>query len=244
MPRTISWWSAGAASTIATKLVLKDCADAIPVYCDPGAEHDDNVRFRSDCEAWFGVPIVVIRSDVYRDTWDVWEKVRYLAGIDGARCTVELKVVPRLSFQRPDDVHVFGYTADGPDVARANRMRETYPEMTIRTPLINEGLTKAGCLDLIRRSGIALPPMYAVGFSNNNSLPCVKATSPDYWSLVRKEFPDRFNRMAKLSRDLGVRLCRLDGERAFIDEIPSDWPTTKPIVPSCDFLCHIASSDL
>jgi len=33
-------------------------------------------------------------------------------------------------------------------------------------------------------------------------------------------------------------------ERAFIDEIPADHPTTNPIQPSCDFLCHIAESDL
>ncbi len=39
--------------------------------------------------------------DEYDDTWDVWEKTRWLAGIKGARCTTELKVRPRLAFQRP-----------------------------------------------------------------------------------------------------------------------------------------------
>ena len=52
-----------------------------------------------------------------------------------------------------------------------------------------------------------------------------------------------FERMVKLSRDLDVRLCRIDGERAFIDEIPADHPMTNPIQPSCDFLCHIAEQD-
>jgi hypothetical protein len=50
--------------------------------------------------------------------------------------------------------------------------------------------------------------------------------------------------MARLSRDLDVRLCRIEGERRFIDEIPEGWPMTEPIQPSCDFLCHIAESDL
>jgi hypothetical protein len=50
--------------------------------------------------------------------------------------------------------------------------------------------------------------------------------------------------MAKLSRDLGVRLARVHGERVFIDDIPADWPTTNPIVGDCDFLCAIAEGDL
>jgi hypothetical protein len=54
----------------------------------------------------------------------------------------------------------------------------------------------------------------------------------------------RFERMAKLARDLDVRLTRIAGERRFIDEIPSDWPTTNPIVPACDFLCHLAEYEM
>jgi hypothetical protein len=27
------------------------------------------------------------------------------------------------------------------------------------------------------------------------------------------------------------------------DEIPADWPMTNPIVPACDFLCHIAEME-
>jgi hypothetical protein len=72
----------------------------------------------------------------------------------------------------------------------------------------------------------------------------VKATSPAYWALVRQHFPDKFDRMAKLSRELDVRLCRINDVRSFIDEIPADQPTTNPLQPSCDFLCHIAEQDL
>jgi hypothetical protein len=239
-PRTIGWFSCGAASAVAMKL----CPEAQPTYCETGAEHPDNERFMAACEAWFGRLVVRLKSTEYSDTWDVWEKTRWLAGINGARCTVELKVGPRLSYQRPDDIHVFGYTADGPDADRAERLRANYPELTIRTPLIERGITKAACLSMVQHAGIALPPMYAMGFQNNNCIPCVKATSPAYWALIRKNFPAEFDRMAKLSRDLDVRLCRIDDERRFIDEIPDDHPTTNPIQPSCDFLCHIAEQDM
>lgn len=218
--------------------------EAVPVYCATNAEHDDNKRFMADCENWFGRPVTILQSREYADTWDVWTKRKYLAGIAGAPCTVELKVGPRLLWQRPDDIHVFGYTADSEDEARAERLRANYPEMEIRTPLIERGLTKATVLDMVQRAGIKLPPMYALGFHNNNCIPCVKATSPAYWALIRKSFPDKFERMAKLSRELDVRLCRLGDVRSFIDEIPLDHPTTNPIQPSCDFLCAIAEQDL
>ncbi len=240
MSRTLSWFSCGAASAVATKLT----PNSLPVYCDTGAEHEDNRRFMADCEAWFGRPVTMLKSDRYSDTWDVWEKRRYLSGIEGALCTVELKVMPRLAFQRPTDVHVFGYTADAADVERAKRLRANYPEMTILTPLIERSLTKQACLAIVASAGIRLPPLYALGFHNNNCMPCVKATSPAYWALVRRHFPDKFERMAKLSRELDVRLCRLNGERSFIDEIPLDHPVTNPVTPNCDFLCHIAEQEI
>lgn len=240
MSRILSWFSCGAASAVATMLV----PDAQPVYCETGAEHPDNARFFADCEAWFGRTITRLKSDEYADTWDLWERRRWLAGPKGAACTVELKVVLRLEFQRLDDTHVFGYTADARDVARATLLRENYPELKIETPLIDRGLTKAATLAMIQSAGIELPPMYAMGFANNNCIPCVKATSPNYWALVRKQFPAEFQRMTELSRRLKVRLARLNGKRIFIDDIPMDQPTTDAIAPACDFLCHLAESEI
>lgn len=242
--RTIVWFSRGAASAVAARITLREHPDAILVCCDTGQEHEDSDRFEADCVRWFNAPVTHLRSDVYADTWDVWERTRWLAGIEGARCTTELKVVPRLSFQRPTDIHVFGYTADRRDVERATTLRKNYPELTIKTPLIDAGLTKAATLAIIEDAGIALPIPYLLGFHNNNCKTCVKATSPDYWALVREVYPDDFARMVELSRKLNVRLARINDKRIFIDEIPSGWPTTNPISPACDFLCHIAEKEM
>jgi hypothetical protein len=238
--RIICWFSCGAASAVATKILLHDWPKARPVYCETGAEHPDNIRFITDCESWFGKSIERLKSNDYEDTWDVWTRRKYLAGISGAPCSVELKIAPRLIFQKPTDIHAFGYTADASDIVRATRFRTNYPEVSLRTPLIERGLTKSACLGLLRDAGIKLPAMYDLGFHNNNCIPCVKATSPAYWSLVRQQFPDDFDRMAKLSRQLGARLCRLNNKRAFIDEIPEDHPTTQRTSLSCDFLCQLA----
>lgn len=245
IPRVVSWVSAGCPSAVAGKLALQKYGERVVfAYCQTGSEHPDNERFLSDLEAWYDRPIERLKSDKYEDTWAVWEDRKYLAGISGAPCTLALKVLPRVKFQRADDIQVFGYTADGTDVTRAARFREHFFEVTMETPLIEAKLTKAGCQAIVENAGIPLPVMYAMGFQNNNCIGCVKATSPNYWALVRKNFPAHFVRMVEISRRLGVRLCRIRGKRSFIDEIPEDWPTTDPIVPTCDFLCQIAEQDL
>ena len=238
-PRTVGWYSCGAASAVSMKLVKPD----VIAYCETGAEHEDNKRFMADCEVWFDQKVTILQNPKFKDTWEVFEKRKYISGIAGAPCTGELKIKPRLEFQRDDDIHIFGYTADGPDVKRFESMQEHWPDLSVRAPLIEKGITKAACLDMIIRAGIEPPLTYAQGFPNANCLPCVKATSPSYWALVRKCYPDEFNRMVELSRRLGARLARVEGERVFIDEIPLDHATTDPIAPDCDFLCHLAEQE-
>ncbi|WP_419625814.1 hypothetical protein, partial [Thiolapillus sp.] len=75
MTRIISWFSAGAASAVATKMINAD----VVAYCDTGSEDKDNRRFYKDCERWFGRPITRLKNERYRDTWDLWEKRAYLS---------------------------------------------------------------------------------------------------------------------------------------------------------------------
>jgi hypothetical protein len=240
--RTLIWWSTGAASAVTARLMLREEPGALIVRCETSNEDPDNYRFEADVMRWLNRSTTLIKSDKYESVWDVWQGRRYMAGIDGAPCTVEMKIAPRLAFQLPTDIHVFGYTADGRDVGRFGQLKANYPELTVRAPLIERGITKAASLAMAQGWGLELPRSYAMGFPNANCLQtgCVKATSPDYWSLYRYHFPVNFARTAAYSREIGARLSRINNERIFIDEIPTDWPMSNPIVPVCDFLCHIA----
>lgn len=246
MSRTLIWWSTGAASAIAARIMLRENPQALIVRCETNNEDPDNYRFEADVMRHLNRTPVILKSDKYESVWDVWQKRRFMCGIDGAPCTTHMKVNPRLAFQRPDDVHVFGYTADGDDIRRFEKLRHTYFELDVRAPLIDAGVTKAATLAMVESWGIALPRSYAMGFPNANCLQtgCVKATSPDYWSLFRLRFPVEFARTAAYCHEIGARLTRINDDRIFIDEIPADWPTTNPIVPACDFLCHIAESEM
>jgi len=242
--RRVRWFSCGAASAVATALDLKAHPGGVIAYCETGSEHPDNERFLRDCQRWWNAWVIRLKSDEYADTWDVWERRRFIAGHDGAPCTGILKVSPRHEFQRVDDIHVFGYTCDASEQIRAKRLAETFFELTVCTPLIGAGLDKAACLSIVKSAGIELPIMYKLGFSNNNCIPCGKATSPNYWAAIRLHFPHEFNRMATLCRKLNARLTRINNVRMFIDEIPPDWPTLEPLAPACDFLCDIAAQGL
>ena len=246
MPRIVCHFSCGAASAVATKLALSEFtgADVVACYAETGSEDADNIRFLHDCEEWFSLTVTRLKNPKFSDTWDVWETRKYIAGISGAPCTGELKITPQLAFQRPDDIHVFGYTSDSNDMRRAEAFRENWPDLQIRTPLIERGINKSACLAMILSAGIAPPRTYAIGFPNANCIPCCKAQSPDYWSLVRKEYPIQFNRMDTLSRKLGAKLARVKGERVFVGDIPKNWPVTEAIAPECDFLCQMAEQDM
>lgn len=221
----MAWFSAGAASAVATKLVLETSGDreVVVVYTNPGSEHPDNERFLDDCERWFGRSIVRLRSEKYRDTWDVWERERYLVGVDGARCTTELKRRPRFAFERPTDEQVFGYTAE--EVGRVERFREQNPGVMLSTPLVDRGLTKSDCLAIIDRAGIELPAMYRLGYRNNNCVGCPKG-GVGYWNKIRRDFPDVFDRMAKLERNIGHAILReyVDGDVPASDDCDDDEP--------------------
>lgn len=246
MGRTLIWWSTGAASAVMARLTLLDDPEAIIARCETSNEDPDNYRFEADVMRRLNRSVTLLKSEKYDSVWDVWQRRRYMAGVDGAICTVEMKIAPRLVFQKPDDVHVFGYSADARDIERFERLKANYPELMLRAPLIERGVTKAACLAIVEGWGIELPRSYAMGFPNANCLQtgCVKATSPHYWSLYRLHFPDKFARTAAYARELGVRLARINNERVFIDDIPADWPVTNPVVPTCDFLCQLAEQDM
>lgn len=237
--RRICWFSCGAASAVAAKIALESGPCEV-IYCDTSkSEHSDNARFLADVERWLGLKVIVIASR-FSTVDQVFEEMRYMSGKDGARCTTEMKKKPRFSYQQPEDVHIFGYTAD--EGKRIRLFENNNPELLTEWPLVERGLTKADTLRIIIEAGIELPAMYQLGYKNNNCLGCVKAQSPKYWNMIRRDFPDVFQRRCEQSRALGVRLVTLHGERIFLADLPND--TSEEIAEdlSCGPQCSTVES--
>lgn len=244
--RIVSWFSCGAASAVATKLALVENRGRLPFVvarCVVAEEHPDNDRFAKDCERWFGVPIINLINEKYNGSiYEVFNKTSYISGVKGAPCTRLLKKEVRTNFELPTDKHMFGYCAD--EEPRWDRFLDAN-NIDARSPLIEQGITHADCLLLLKKAGIRVPKMYELGYKHNNCIGCCKATGPGYWNKIKKDFPEMFTRMDIESRRLGVRLVRLGEVRMFLNQLPADIGNYKDEPESqCGPFCQAADATI
>ena len=87
--------------------------------------------------------------------------------------------------------------------------------------------------------------MYLLGYQNNNCIGCVKGQS-GYWNKIRRDFPEVFDRMAKVEREIGAAICKteptVNGVRqripVYLDELSPDAGRYKDEPPmSCGLFC-------
>lgn len=237
--RLLCWFSCGATSAIATKLVVQ-ATQPMPVviaYTQVMEEHQDNFRFLKDCEEWFGQDIMILRNDKYSASiYEVFAREQYLTGPYGAPCTKHLKRNVRERFQLPGDTHVLGFSVEEQD--RAEAFEERNPTLTCRFPLIEAQLTKSDCLALLQRANIELPAMYKLGYDHNNCVGCVKGKM-GYWNKIRVDFPDVFARMAQTERALGASINRKNGLSVYLDELdPTAGRQQKEVAIECGVFCE------
>jgi len=231
---------------VATKLAIVNNAGRLPLVaarCVVREEHPDNDRFAADCEKWFGMPITnLINKKFDGSIYEVFRQRSYISGVQGAPCTLHLKKEVRFAFERPSDAHVFGYCAEEQgrwdDFLDANNIDAT-------SPLMDRGLSHSDCLAIVQDEAIELPAMYRLGYKHNNCIGCCKATGQGYWNKIKKDFPANFDRMAKESRRLNVRLIRVNDERKFLDELkPGTGNYQDEPEVQCGVFCEIAKRDI
>jgi hypothetical protein len=246
--RIVCWFSCGAASAVAAKMVVQENDGRVPlvIACTHiKEEHPDNIRFLEDCERWFGHKITLLSNAEYSSSiYDVFVRTRYLVGPHGAACTRLLKKAVREKFQQPGDRHVFGFTAEEQgrydDFLDANNI-------DCDAPLLRHGLSKKDCLALIASAGIELPMMYRLGYQNNNCIGCVKGGA-GYWNKIRRDFPAVFEKMAQVEEYLGpgrttAAKATIDGvrRRVTLRELPPDAGRyeDEPDI-TCGVVCQMA----
>lgn len=246
--RIICQFSCGAASAVATKLILAqfgETRDVLIVNAFIKEEHEDNRRFLADCEKWFGREITVLRNEKFgASTIEVFTRKRYLKGMRGAPCSKELKRDLLDTFRRPDDVIVLGYTVEEQD--RYDDFIDRHNDIKVLVPLIERGLTKGDCLGMLENAGIEMPAMYRLGYDNANCIGCVKG-GMGYWNKVRRDFPERFEQVAAIEEAIGPSAYlfrdRDTNERFGLRQLPADAGRHDEPLPSCSFFCQIAEQE-
>lgn len=206
--KAIAWWSGGVTSAVACKLAIKlfGINNVRVVLIDTNNEDDDTERFKRDCERWYGIPIETISSPEYKEIKEVWYKFNALNNATGAICSSELKREVRIAFQKKNKFshQVFGFDIDEPK--RARNMTRNYPDSYPIYPLLLMGYSKKDCIGVLENKGIRIPAAYSLGFNNNNCLKtgCVQG-GIGYWQKMQKDFPEKFDNMAKIEHDLTDR---------------------------------------
>lgn len=240
----VVWFSNGAASAVAAQQTLRRYGNMCDVRLvnNPMIEEDeDNLRFQKDVAAWLGRPIILHGNPEYpsNSAVDIWEKRGAMVFPRGAPCTVHGKKEARQDYERQHKVdwHVLGFTAE--ERKRYDRFVLT-ERSNVLPVLIDAGLSKPDCAKILTEAGITLPQIYSHGFPNANCKGCVKATSPTYWNLVRKVYPDVFKQRAEQSRQLGARLVRHKDKRIFLDELPASavGRPLKSMTIECGIFCE------
>ena len=236
------WFSCGAASAVALKLTVdKYGAENVRAVNNPvKEEHFDNLRFLKDVSDWVGIEIEQVKNKNFpgASVVEVFNKRKGMSFPMGAPCTVELKKRARQQWEaeNPVDYHVLGFTFD--EKRRHERFILT-ERNNVLPILIDANMTKDDCFRFLASAGIKLPKIYEHGFPNANCIGCVKATSPTYWNLVRREFPEVFEERSQQSRKLGSKLVRVKSERIFLDELdPNAKGRPMKTMPDCGIFCE------
>lgn len=243
----IAWFSCGATSAVACKIALKLYENVRIIYVDTGSAHPDNERFIRECEAWYGRPIEVWRSEKYKNVDDVLLRKTFINGANGAACTFHLKKEVRYRIQ--DEIgewagQVWGFDFCKHEINRAIRFREQNPDTKPLFPLIEEKVSKAKALGFLEHAGIGIPAMYKLGYNNNNCIGCVKG-GMGYWNKIRRDFPERFKRMAEIERIVGASCLKDEKGRVYLDELdPNRGDDVELIIPDCGLFCEIEFADL
>ena len=207
------------------------------IYIDIENQHEDSMRFIKDCEKALGKSIEILQSP-YRSKENVIQTFRYINGVAGAKCTDVLKKRPRkeweYKYRNYEITYVWGF--DVGERNRADRLCESMPNFRHEFPLMDKGLTKEDVHGLFERIfDFPRPKMYDMGYKNNNCIGCVKG-GMGYWNKIRVDFPEVFDRMAKLEREVGhscingVYLDELDPDRGRIED---------EIMPDCGVRCYL-----
>lgn len=241
---TVSWFSAGVSSAVATWMMRNQLDHIIYTHIDD--QEADTMRFVRECEEWFGKPVTVLQSPYKCVRNAVFAGgSRFINSPSGAICTRYLKRRVRTEWESDNQwFNTFRYvwgmdvteTQPRPPrgISRVEALRLAMPQAEHVFPLVEAGMTKEMAHGVLEKAGIKRPRMYELGYRNNNCVGCVKGGMA-YWNKIRVDFPGVFADRARLERECGAS-C-ING--VYLDELsPEAGRDQPPVVPECGAMCE------
>lgn len=232
---TVSYFSAGVSSAVATKLLIEHIDRIMYTHIDD--HHPDTLRFLRECEEWFGKPVEIMQSP-YKTVDAAVRSGSFLKNRSGgAACTRLLKRNVRKQFEYENEGELrIVWGLDYHEAHRAARIVENMPNHQHMFPLIDRRFSKEQAHEILAASGIRRPEMYELGYHNNNCIGCIKG-GMGYWNKIRRDFPDVYAQRAELERHIGFPII---GKGVWLDEMsPEAGRHEPPIVGDCGILCEL-----
>jgi hypothetical protein len=233
---TVSYFSAGVSSAVATKLAIEQIDRIMYTHIDDHEE--DALRFVGDCEEWFGKPVEIWQSP-YKDVDTACRANSFIRSPQaGAVCTRVLKRNVRKQFEYENEGNLrIVWGLDCTETERIERILQNMPNHEHLFPLAERKITKEHAHQILAASGIKRPRMYDLGYNNGNCKGCVKG-GMGYWNHIRIDFPEVFESRSKLERDLGFPI--LSNKYGYLDELdPERGRHSPPIVDDCGIMCEL-----
>jgi len=230
---TISYFSGGVSSAVATKLAINDI-DRI-VYTHINDQHPDTMRFIKDCEAWFGKEVEILQSR-FKTVDEACRYASFIKGPSGASCTRILKREVRKKFEAGLCQKIRAvWGLDCEETQRIERIKNSMPGHVHLFPLYDKKICKSLAHEILKASGIARPYMYELGYPNNNCVGCPKGGA-GYWNKIRVDFPDVFESRNQLERLLGYSILK----NGYLDELDQNAGRHEgPIIDDCGIMCEL-----
>ena len=186
--------SGGAASYVAAKFILDECAhDGVAlVFADTLIEDEDLYRFLIDAEQRLNHPIIRIAEG--RDPWTVFFDERMMGNsrVDPCSKILKRKLLDKWRVENcvEDCTVVIGY--DATERHRFEPLQARMAPVTVRAPLLERGIWREQAHDLVKADGLRLPRLYPMGFPHNNCGGfCVKAGQASF-ALLLETMPERY----------------------------------------------------
>ena len=182
------------------------------VFVDHGTDWPETYEYM-DMMRDKGYPVTVIKPD-YDGFNNLYERAKYRAIFPSRRpgyrwCTAEFKVETLKQYYQPPCVELIGF-----DVGEKHRAKNLTGKADVEQdfPLIEAGIDRQGCIDIIKRHGLPVPPKsgcYICPFQSRKQ-----------WIELKREHPELFCRAVKLEKLCNERRAKAGKSPVYFRDIP------------------------